>query len=61
MHLWHYAHVGYVRCNNMALCPPIFDANKSFWFSYVYMNGSERSKHERVAELLYFNLVYNTW
>ena len=45
------AHVR-VKCyvNNMASHLPIF----------VPMNGSEQSKHEHVAKLLYYNLVYNT-
>ena len=29
-------------------------------FSPKYMNGSERSKDQRVTKLLYFNLVYST-
>ena len=31
--------------------------NPSGSTTYMFMNGSEQSKHERVAKLLYFNFV----
>ena len=51
---------GHVLCKQYGFTPtdafvPTFPS-----FSPTYMNGSERSKDQRVAKLLYFNLVYST-
>ena len=44
----------------MASHPPIFMSTNPFG-SPTCTTGSEQSKHECVAKLLYSNLVYNVW